>query len=260
MKKPSQDRLRDHLYDAMPSYRLPRQLEGFIPRGKLSELLTIESIEDELMRCDRPLFGTRKHSTKAQASKIFGISPRSPTTDSGETLIGESHGEDTPTDGQSYKKILAILVLMEKASKIRSFLRAGVSDADLPLVCIKTKDSVVSWELRPEKAKDLSTGCLKSRAKFTLIKFVEYQWAVLSPFFRSGYAKRVPHQSFQKNEILPFTSWVKLRVEGGYGQVYKAEIHSDHCKFKGAGVSHHRASVPYLTQVTFTMTFYSHMF
>ncbi|RSL67947.1 hypothetical protein CEP54_002996 [Fusarium duplospermum] len=181
----------------------------FIPHGNLTELLHFEAIEEELGGCSKLRFDTKQHELKAQALEICGAPVRDLTTVSGDTLIGGGCVEHTTPEVRSYKKILAILVLINRRSKIRYFLQAGICDADLPLVLVKRTDSVASWALQPGKANDISPGRLKgwSKSKVTYTKFLEWQWVVLAPSFTSGQEKMVPHQSFQDRDILPFTSW-----------------------------------------------------
>ena len=139
----------------------------------------------------------------------------------------------------SYRKILAILHLMKRPSKIRLFVKSGVCDSDLPLAdaSVSTGPSVF-YGLRSEKSGSLVRFKKRADAK----EFLERQWSVLVPFFHCSDGTHVPHHDFESEVILPFLSHEETAKEGGSGKVYKIEIHPDHHSFKKQKVSSMRSS------------------
>jgi len=175
-------------------------------------------------------------------------SPRSPT------VAGYNMLQLPEAQQKSFKKIMAILILMEKPKKIRRFLDEGISDTDLPLKLAKVpRDGGSSkipgsrWELRSTRAKDQdkTLRCFRRWKPRAMEEFERLQWAVLAPFFALGGVRRVTisgggryrdlrtiyHWELNSGVILPFISFSTAGPPGGCGQVFKAKIHPDHHAF-----------------------------
>lgn len=160
----------------MVSHRLPGAEKGWVPDGRLAELLHLEASEEELMRCRKLCFNTKQSEMIGQARKICGVPTNDSITVSRETLVNSERGERTPSEDRSYKKILAILVLINRTVRIKSFLQAGICDKDLPLVPAEKMNNASSGPLQPNNAKIHSPKCLKGWRRVTFEKFLKWQW------------------------------------------------------------------------------------
>ncbi|KAK0713436.1 kinase-like domain-containing protein [Lasiosphaeria miniovina] len=134
---------------------------------------------------------------------------------------------------RTYRRIFAILVLIDKAPAIHQFIREGVNDSDLPLVRSGTEK-----DMRRSRALDKELKCFGSGWTGIQIRnFVEYQWTTLAPFFsKSEERKEVRHYPLQDRVILPFSpnkkqGEVNEELLGGGGRVFKTGIHPDHHNF-----------------------------
>jgi hypothetical protein len=129
----------------------------------------------------------------------------------------------------SYRKILAILHLMKRPSKIRLFVKYRVCDSDLPLIDAACPTGPRSfYELKSQK----SGSSVRFKKHADAIEFLERQWSVLVPFFHGSDGSHIPHNNFGSDVILPFISLEETTKEGGSGRVIKVEIHPDHHSLK----------------------------
>ncbi|KAJ9148594.1 Kinase-like protein [Pleurostoma richardsiae] len=205
---------------------------GFLPRHKLDKLVYQESVETELARIEASFRNRLRKSlpfwrTPATESEIHAMARKicELTTSTGAAEYSEQ------LDKRSFRKIFAILLLIERPSKIWNFVEEGVSDADLPLVKIQRKSRPWTFKLRRKEARHTSLQCFKGWRHSTIARFEEWQWAMLAPYFARGTRKDVKHYTLPDETILPFTSWENKREPGGFGQVYKVSIHPDHHNF-----------------------------
>ncbi|SPQ24629.1 87674b28-6914-427c-8240-07f8f05b0d98 [Thermothielavioides terrestris] len=217
---------------------------GFLPKGQLQRIINCDAVKKELMKheaslrkrvpvCDlRP--SPSLEDLEDDARKICGRGePSWPVYNRvGSTPTTPRFPRHMRSD-QRFQKIMAILLLIERPSRIRSFVEEGVCDADLPLVKVLTKRIPFKrWELRRRKDRETHLRCFEKWRQVTLEKFEEHQWAVLAPFFARDLTapRKVPHYYLPDQVILPCLVWER-QGEGGFGQVYKAEIHPDHHDF-----------------------------
>ncbi|CAN9083314.1 unnamed protein product [Alternaria alternata] len=135
---------------------------------------------------------------------------------------------------ESYRKILAILYLMKRPSKIRLFVKAGLCDDQLPF---KKAQHLGRFDRSATLTSRNTPG--SANIKFTrpedADEFLDRQWSVLAPVF-SGSDGIVPHDDFKCESILPFLPETTIAKEGGSSKVFKAKIHPDHhnlCQPKG---------------------------
>ncbi|CAN9095128.1 unnamed protein product [Alternaria alternata] len=135
---------------------------------------------------------------------------------------------------ESYRKILAILYLMKRPSKIRLFVKAGLCDDQLPF---KKAQHLGRFDRSATLTSRNTPG--SANIKFTrpedADEFLDRQWSVLAPVF-SGSDGIVPHDDFECESILPFLPETTIAKEGGSSKVFKAKIHPDHhnlCQPKG---------------------------
>ncbi|KAF5966593.1 kinase [Fusarium coicis] len=201
---------------AHPDYRSKK----FLPRNEIQRLLTTDAVEKELTQCNRwrrypiiKLLRPRKPNFQEEAQIICGKSDRE---------LGANPVCKT------YQKIFVILVLLKRASLIVSFLHK-VCDDDLPLrLDDKVKAKVLT--VITKNGERVSLYGFKQKQSF-YDKFIEKQWLVLSPYFRSCSRTKDTTQELSEYHIPPFTS-LSLAAEGGFSWVFKVGIHGDHHDFK----------------------------
>lgn len=138
------------------------------------------------------------------------------------------------TKGKSYQKIFVILSIMSRPSKIRLFVKRGVSDTDLPLERIPSAISTRGQHQLRSRSNPGATPLSFSKRK-DVDDFVQTQWAVLAPDFELVEGKPIPHRDLEPEAVPPFTSMARAEA-GGHGQVFRTETHPDHYTFGRAQV------------------------
>lgn len=193
----------------------------FLPKGKLDQLVTQNSVERELSRLVYLPTKILHHTWRSPIDiRIESTAEVNGAQDSQTRL---THPHDTnQLDKTCYKQIFAILLFMRRPRKIWSFVRELVSDADLPL-----EDGIFGLRRRGEMGEVLK--CLKKQRDID--QFLKCQWQVLVPFFREPDGRHDSHLKVSDNQILPFTYWEYTSRQGGSGNVHKAVIHPDHHEF-----------------------------
>ncbi|KAK3370932.1 hypothetical protein B0T24DRAFT_577909 [Lasiosphaeria ovina] len=209
--------LQDRLWEALAPNE-DKSKKGFFPANLLPLLLTEQSVSEEL-------------------NKHFGDK----STKYARKICSEKRVNSFEEDGMSsmkqrirtYRRVFAILMLIDKTPAIRQFIREGVNDSDLPLVRSGTGKG-----MRRSRALDKELKCFRSGWTGIQIRnFVDYQWTTLAPFFSKGEKrKEVHHYPLQDRVILPFSpnkkqDEVNQELLGGGGRVFKTSIHPDHHNF-----------------------------
>ncbi|RKK64697.1 hypothetical protein BFJ69_g16608 [Fusarium oxysporum] len=199
--------------------------EKFLPRSEIPKLLTEEAVGKELAQCNKwrssaiiGLLRPRKSDFRKEAKMICGT----PTT----------QGEEN-SGRKTYQKIFTILALLKKSSLIFPFLAQEVCDDDLPLQLGDVKDTAV-LNILTRTGREVSLHGFRRKKSF-YDKFIEKQWVVLSPYFQPCSKRDDTSQTLNKQEIPPFTSWTLVSDTGGFGEVFRVEIHPSHHGFTSAG-------------------------
>jgi hypothetical protein len=177
-------------------------------------------------------------------------------------LAQEICGKDQKP-ARAFRKVLAILILIEKADSILDFVRAGITDARLPLqrlgdnrACVKL---CLSDHDRPDPIPLFENWTAKQRADFET-----HQWETLAPYFSIGAGEDdpVPRYELTSRHPLPFdvvpesggghdqsaaaagmsrsttsTGSLDDPMTGAYGKVWKIKIHRAHRNLPSYGVS-----------------------
>lgn len=205
------------LFDALQKTRDSRE-KGFLPKSQLERLVTVRSATRELRKCLPTAF------TQKQIKKIA------------QTVCKEIRVMDRDKVRiKSYRKIFALLVLVEKSASISHFLEEDVSDLDLPLTTTDKKGGFMELRRRDSSGKPSSRRlrCFDQWTPVPRRNFEEYQWTMLAPFFSQGEYNYTPHYILKDQHILPFTSTKdQNEYEGGFGRVFMVKIHPDHHKFR----------------------------
>lgn len=148
------------------------------------------------------------------------------------------HGNNSKPE--SYLKIFAILVLIERVSSIGDFIKEGVDDSALPLRRVEVKSArVPRFELRPRPQDSSRLACLRRWNQVQLMQFDDWQWTVMAPFFSRAVDGKVMRYRFPDSTILPFSKEKRQpgdlleeqEFEGGFGKVSKVHIHPEHHNF-----------------------------
>lgn len=219
--------LQDQILDSLKrTKKYQNQEREFLPARKLRRLVDPGTVSTELNKT----FG--KSHTEDEI--------RSYTSDiCSEIIVERERGFKT----QSFRKIFALLVILEATASIRLFLQDNVSDLDLPLVwpsnggmkglCRKDADGHSLGE--PLK-------CFSKWSRVKLRNFYEYQWKLLAPFFSKTGKGEVKHYPLREDHILPFVECNGVSEEdseksGGYGKVSMVQIHPDHHDFEDPKLS-----------------------
>ena len=209
--------LQQEILDARRNTReIESQTDTFVSKAKLRHVITVEAVTRELTR------------TAAQ------LSPDQ-VTFYAETVCAETEdeGQKGTTKITTFRKIFALLVLIEAVSSVADFVREGVTDQDLPLV----KHERTGELYRKGGQFCVPRGCFKGWSPLKLENFQRYQWWLLATYFSppddDGVVK---NYKLQDQHILPFLTPGNALTQpidktGGYGRVVMVNIPSDHHNF-----------------------------
>lgn len=198
----------------------PKNLkEYFFPRGSIEEIIN-ERVVAEIIRRGRPSLTSKLSDEKIHeyARRVIGLATSS---------------DEQPV---SFRKIFAILELMDRGWEVVLFVENRISDADLPLETILNKAENLVY-LR--HSKDLATplSFLKHWTCMEHMDFEEWQWKVVVPFFARGPGRE--HSRFyplSEKDIMPWTNYEGPIHYGGYSTISRVHIHPCHHKFDNSKV------------------------
>ena len=217
----SANNLNCQLFAALQETRDSRE-KGFLPKAQLDTLINQRSVFIELAKFLRE---TMTDSEIQECAKTVCVESKVTLTDGRSKL-------------RSFRKIFALLVLLEKPASIPLFIKEDVSDLDLPLSIVRNGGS---FELRrkdtSDKRSDEPLKCFRGWAPVWRKSFEEYQWTMLAPFFVEGEYNHVRHYVLTDHHILPFV-YTKdeeddnAEYHGGFGRVFMVRLHRDHHNFR----------------------------
>jgi hypothetical protein len=201
------------------------QGKDFFPRKVLSTIITEKCVREELV----------KHLDDTHNKKVIG--------EYAQKICEETEfAENDIKKIKSFRKIFVILVLIGMTPAIIKFLEKNVNDSDLPLLKVERPDDKGSYDLRLSRNPMKKLRCFsKNWTQLNIRNFEDLQWRTLSPFFGKGGHKNVKHYPLQDQVILPFISASRrdetgtcrtLELQGGFGRVFKVDIHPDHHNFE----------------------------
>jgi hypothetical protein len=131
---------------------------------------------------------------------------------------------------RSLHKILIVLCLMDCPSKIRLFIDSGIYDTNLPLIECPCPTGVRDVKVLRSKG-NMHGSYMSFKTAADTETFLKKQWSVLAWTFPE-FDRTVSHEDFEDEVILPYLSHKHIARKGGFGDVYKVEIHPDHCSSK----------------------------
>ncbi|KAK0614519.1 kinase-like domain-containing protein [Immersiella caudata] len=220
------------------------QRADFLPSRQLPRLINPDSVEKELAVYQKSVvkriktldfrLPLSKHELALEAHRICGSGEQSWRSHF-EAPTGTKTVTKRPDNtSQSYRKILAILILIDRPSRIYDFVEEGICDADLPLEKFSPPGKPSHrWELRRKDSK-AALKCFNKKRNWrqsTLRKFEATQWTVLAPYLGQDSRKVALRFKLPDSAILPFTTWKQMSSSGGFSKVFEAEIHPDHHAF-----------------------------
>mgnify|MGYP001940364931 CR=1 FL=1 len=197
----------------------------FIPKRELRRIITIEAVTRELKETLAPP-PLRMSLNEIQAyAKTVCTEPE------------EEKGGKTKI--KSFRKIFALLMIVEVPASIIAFIQENVSDQDLPLTLVKKGMTRLLYR-RGDRKKQTPLQCFKDERQWSPMKcenFCEKQWCLLAPFFSPPDADGVvKNYILQDRHILPFLTLEDapghgVDKTGGSGRVKIVGIHPDHHNF-----------------------------
>lgn len=190
----------------------------FFPRGSVEAIITEEEVA-------KVIAGGRRHLEV-------------PLTDNAISDYARRVCREQLPDGteSSYRKMFAILVLMERGWEIVLFVDEGICDANLPLKAVDTGDDGLPPTMRLESDPDTDLACMRDWGLMAHENFERWQWAMLAPFFARGKRRQAWFYELSARDVLPWTSEQSSLYQGGYGCISKVEIHPSHHNFKVTNV------------------------
>ncbi|KAE9363830.1 hypothetical protein N431DRAFT_390007 [Stipitochalara longipes BDJ] len=220
--------LQERLFQALlPTHQGKKE---FFPKNVISTIITEQCVREELSK----ELDADAYNKKAIAEYARRICEE------------KEFGDNSTKKIRCFRKIFVILVLIEKTPAIIKFLEKDVNDSDLPLEKVERPHEKGSYDLRLSRNRTKRLKCFSKKWNQLHIRnFEGYQWTTLSPFFGKGGHKIVKHYPLQDQVILPFISAIRrdrssthntLEFEGGFGRVFKVDIHPDHHNFDGHNV------------------------
>lgn len=213
MERPS-IKCKDLLLGSLLECENQRREKGFFPNSIFTMLINEEVVGQELRR-----WHEFRRLGSANLDRLA------------QTICGD----------RSFKKIFALLVIVNKLVHIEAFITDDVTDNDLPLCKVFRPGSNLFGLGRKRDTHD-ALRCFESWGHSTIRSFEEWQWTVLAPIFKKGQRKDVKHVVLSHKHPLPFTKDSRLDSDGGISQgghstVFKVEIHPDHHNFNTPLVS-----------------------
>ncbi|KAF4625921.1 hypothetical protein G7Y89_g12242 [Cudoniella acicularis] len=213
-------RLQKQLHDIVLSTRLAAEVPekaGFVPRQQLLTIMNEVSVAKELSKIER--------SFRKRLQFWRSISSPNTIQRKAEIICARHSLEMTLTDNRelvikSFRKVFAILLLIERPGTIGRFIDEEVYDVDLPLRKVPRKKNSKAFSLCRRDGSDSSLKCFEGWNRATLERFERSQWRVMAPFFSGGEKKKVKHYTLEPDEILPFT-YRECASTGAHGEVFK---------------------------------------
>lgn len=135
-------------------------------------------------------------------------------------------------------RIFAILILMRKPESIVSFYIQEIGDTDLPFHRDEVDGAEIRLHLRSDrKETGIHIEAFATWSPLDIISFDNYQWYMVSPFFRGRDERTTPFYSLHKRTILPFIEYDAEGRKGSFATVRRARIHPAHHNFDSMTVS-----------------------
>ncbi|KAK8078884.1 hypothetical protein PG994_002691 [Apiospora phragmitis] len=198
---------------------------GFIPKKQLDNIITEESVYQELSQH----FAHRYDEENLRQYAAYICRDQ-------EFMVGDGR-----IKLKSYKPVFALLVMFKKTSDMLQVVEEDVSDLDLPLVDVVDgsygRHRIGRPSGTPKHHSDDTNVPLLSLSKWSRVEsesFLRYQWMMLAPFFRESEYNDVQHYQLHDSHILPWKDRADdeyFAHQGGFGTVFPVRIHQEHHNF-----------------------------
>lgn len=242
------------LWDAIEKNRMRHKdhVRSFLAERRIDEIIRVDSVEQELSRSHRD----RTQSFRRRPRKIGGDTKTVPSPQARRQLAEQICGDlenssttkplenvksETTTSVKTFRRIFAILTLIDMSNGVSSFVDQGVCDQDLPLTFeMSGIHPSRCWKLFRLSNIEIPSASLNEPewSIDSIEKFKERQWSMLAPSFAHGTKKTTTILHFTRDVILPFTSCTSFeRRKGASCELVKVKIHPDHHSFQEFGVS-----------------------
>lgn len=236
-----QDRLDDALVESVYS-----RTKYFVPLGELDSICEKDTVTKEL----------RKTFPKDEADQYARY------------VCGDL---DNPVnESNSSRKIFATLVCIGKVETLPCFEAEGIFDRDLPFTPMEkidvrklgrrdpstTRTSTRRWDPRNAQTEPtlIPLRCFYDWPKRYIREFYSHQWQFLAPFIdkaeddvpdhaNGSPIRTVALYELDKEAVMPWTKLEHMEGVGGYADVSRIEIHSDHHNFVRFPIPPHRSLV-----------------
>ncbi|KAF5722005.1 kinase-like (PK-like) [Fusarium mundagurra] len=200
-----------------------KESKGFLPLDKLNEIVIEDSVSVALRECIPHLShdDAQFHAT--------AICPRS------QRNLREP----------SFRRIFAILTLIQQPQEVFAFMENNITDLDLPLVKVRGEHKG-RYELRRKFQPNRPLEGLDKWSPFLIDSFEGCQWMMMSPFFSWENKRAVRTYFLADQTILPFIEDSSRDVDmeddedfqGGHGSIFKVKIHPAHHNFHHIAEAH----------------------
>ncbi|SCV57495.1 uncharacterized protein FFB14_15171 [Fusarium fujikuroi] len=200
-----------------------KESKGFLPLDKLNEIVIEDSVSVALRECMPNL----SHDDAQFHAKM--ICPRSQ----------RNHREP------SFRRIFAILTIIQQPQEVFAFMENNITDLDLPLVKVRGEHKG-RYELRRKFQPNRPLEGLDKWSPFLIDSFEGCQWMMMSPFFSWENKRAVRTYFLADQTILPFIEDSSRDVDmeddedfqGGHGSIFKVKIHPAHHNFHHIAEAH----------------------
>lgn len=194
---------------------------GFYPRGSVEALITEEEVARVIERgrlflesAGRPPLAEKEIQRYARRVCDAQLPPDGTGTDRG------------------FKKMFAILLLLDRGWEIVLFVDADINDSQLPLKAVYVNGYNSTPRMRLASDPDVPLACLSGWSAMMHELFEQTQYSMLAPFFARGARRQAKFYQLSEKVVLPWIKEERSNREGGYGWISKVEIHSSHHNFE----------------------------
>ena len=173
---------------------------SYIPSDQIRNIITRASVDEELSKWrfePRKYFfalrgiGVRIESSTAQATRLVPSS--------------QCHERQRRKDEKMYRVVFAILLYLDRASEIWSFVEEGICDDDIPLRKVVPPLSRRHRDLRRRNDPQTPLRCFQKWKLAALIAFEKHQWMFLEHEFQSPSGQTIHHYDLEPSRVVAFT-------------------------------------------------------
>ncbi|KAK4185074.1 kinase-like domain-containing protein [Podospora australis] len=148
---------------------------------------------------------------------------------------------------RGFRKIFAILALLERERDIVLCIEDKLTDADLPLDAVPTDHTGLVVKMRRRSDPKTDLPCLKRWGPKAHENFDKEQWAMVAPFFAKSKSRYAKFYELSKKDVLPWTEINSTVHQGGYSSISRVTIHPNHHNFEKSELSDGTFAIKHFT-------------